>query len=257
MADDQEPHFSDEELEAALAGFEREFAQESKDEQSKDNAANTQDSAAAKQNSGESQQNDAAAAHASDAAESELDPASIDIPDDAAELDPSVGFDAELEGLLGNRAKTAVVITRIADADLLASFCQLTDISADCIGSNQGAVAVLRNLDGDSPEAAARDLTTVVAGMTVVLAVNRADKLEVTLYVQGKAAQTFAPPMLFASTSRFVEDLLLGITTVSTLESQGFEVQHSADFDHQRAMAVIAKHTKFGRGGSTKGSSIK
>ncbi|OZG67353.1 hypothetical protein [Bifidobacterium eulemuris] len=242
MADDQEPHFSDEELEAALAGFEKEFAQERETASPVDQPTAGADGAA-----------DADKKNETDAG---LDPASIEIPDDAAELDPSVGFDAELAGLLGNRAKIAVVVTRIADADLLAAFCQLADISADCIGSNQGAVAVLRNLDGDSPEAAARDLTTVVAGMTVILAVNRADKLEVTLYVQGEAARTFAPPMLFTSTARFVEDLLLGITTVNALREQGFEIEDSADFDHKRAMATIAKHTKFGRGGSTKGSSI-
>ena len=49
----------------------------------------------------------------------------------------------------------------VLPAELLAAFCQLSDISAACIGANQGAVAVLKNLDGDGPEAAAKDLTTV------------------------------------------------------------------------------------------------
>ena len=91
-----------------------------------------------------------------------------------------------------------------------------------------GAVAVLKNLDGDGPEAAA-DLTTVVSGMAVILAVNRADKLEVAMYVQGEAGQSFAPPVLFTSTPRFVEDLMLGIVTLNQLKTQGFEVVDSAD----------------------------
>ncbi len=50
--------------------------------------------------------------------------------------------------------------------------------------------------------------------MPAVLAINRADKLEATMYLQGKVGQTFAPPVLLTSTAQFVEDLLLGITDV-------------------------------------------
>ena len=129
---DDDMHFSDEELAKAMEGFEKEFAdEETSDESDADDAAG-------------------------------LD--GIDIPDDASAIDPSVGFDDALQGLLGNKAKMAALVTRIASAQLLAAFCQLSDVSADCIGSNQGAIAVLRNLDGDAPEAAARDITTVVGG---------------------------------------------------------------------------------------------
>ena len=198
---DDDIHFSDEELEAALDGFEKEF----------------RDS------------NAAAGEPANDAA---------------------TAFDDELQGLLGNKAKAAVLITRVASARLLAAFCQLSDVSADCIGSEEGAVAILRNLDGDGPEVAARDLTIVVSGMSLVLAVNRADKLEATVYLQGKPGQTIAPPLLFTSTAPFVEDLLLGITDEDGLIGTGMKVEQSADLDHDQAMAVIAEHTKFGRGSS-------
>ena len=77
----------------------------------------------------------------------------------------SLKFEDELQGLLGNRAKVAVIITRLTSPRLLSAFCELSDISAQCIGSAQGAVAVLRNLDGDGPEAAVKDMTIVVAGM--------------------------------------------------------------------------------------------
>ena len=148
---DDDIHFSDEELEAALDGFEKEF----------------RDSNAA---AGEPA-NDAAA-------DSPADDAGAADSGQAQEADTAAAFDDELQGLLGNKAKAAVLITRVASARLLAAFCQLSDVSADCIGSEEGAVAILRNLDGDGPEVAARDLTIVVSGMSLVLAVNRADKLE-------------------------------------------------------------------------------
>ena len=139
----------------------------------------------------------------------------------------------------------ALIVTRLASAELLAAFCQLSDISAACIGANQGAVAVLKNLNGDGPEAAAKDLTTVVSGMAVILAVNRADKLEVAMYVQGEAGQSFAPPVLF----------MLGIVTLNQLKTQGFEVVDSAGLDHDQAMQILANHTRRGRGG--RGSRIE
>ena len=175
---DDDIHFSDEELEAALDGFEKEF----------------RDSNAA---AGEPA-NDAAA-------DSPADDAGAADSGQAQEADTAAAFDDELQGLLGNKAKAAVLITRVASARLLAAFCQLSDVSADCIGSEEGAVAILRNLDGDGPEVAARDLTIVVSGMSLVLAVNRADKLEATVYLQGKPGQTIAPPLLFTSTAPFVD----------------------------------------------------
>lgn len=220
---DDDIHFSDEELEAALDGFEKEF----------------RDSNAA---AGEPA-NDAAA-------DSPADDAGAADSGQAQEADTAAAFDDELQGLLGNKAKAAVLITRVASARLLAAFCQLSDVSADCIGSEEGAVAILRNLDGDGPEVAARDLTIVVSGMSLVLAVNRADKLEATVYLQGKPGQTIAPPLLFTSTAPFVEDLLLGITDEDGLIGTGMKVEQSADLDHDQAMAVIAEHAKFGRGSS-------
>ena len=199
---DDDIHFSDEELEAALDGFEKEF----------------RDSNAA---AGEPA-NDAAA-------DSPADDAGAADSGQAQEADTAAAFDDELQGLLGNKAKAAVLITRVASARLLAAFCQLSDVSADCIGSEEGAVAILRNLDGDGPEVAARDLTIVVSGMSLVLAVNRADKLEATVYLQGKPGQTIAPPLLFTSTAPFVEDLLLGITDEDGLIGTGMKVEQSAD----------------------------
>ena len=225
-------HFSEEELEAAMAGFEQEFkdAEATKNERADNPSSEASDSSEASGNAESSE--------------------SSGIDDMLNAAEDSLKFEDELQGLLGNRAKVAVIITRLTSPRLLSAFCELSDISAQCIGSAQGAVAVLRNLDGDGPEAAVKDMTIVVAGMPAILAVNRADKLEATVYLQGKPGQTIAPPLLFTSTAPFVEDLLLGITDEDGLIGTGMKVEQSADLDHDQAMAVIAEHTKFGRGSS-------
>ncbi len=212
-------HFSEEELEAAMAGFEKEFNESLEDRSSDDSQP---------ESSGRE---------------------SSDIDKMLDEAENSLKFEDELQGLLGNRAKMAVIITRLTSARLLAAFCELSDISAQCIDSAQGAVAVLRNLDGDGPEAAVKDMTIVVSGMPAILAVNRADKLEATMYMEGRPGRTFAPPVLFTSTASFVEDLLLGITDMKALVDSGVNVVDSADLSRDEAMEILAEHTRFGRGG--------
>ncbi len=156
-------------------------------------------------------------------------------------------FDSELQGLLGNKAISAVLITQLGAAELLAALCALSDISARCIGSEIGAVAVIRNLDGDGPEAAAREITTVVSGLSVVLAVNRADKISSHLWMDGKEGQEFAPPVMLMSAPEFVEDLLIGSTTVAQLESEGHTIVDSGSIDHGGAYDILAKYMRFGR----------
>ena len=226
-------HFSEEELEAAMAGFEKEFQDEEVAQQNDAPAQVPFDQPDETVNS------DASSDESQDGLQSKEADAVL------SEAENSLSFDDELQGLLGNRAKVAVIITR------LAAFCQLSDISAQCLASPQGAVAVLRNLDGDGPEAAIKDLTTVVSGMPAVLAINRADKLEATMYLQGKVGQTFAPPVLLTSTAPFVEDLLLGITDVQGVRDSGVETVDSASLTRDDAMKILAEHTRFGRGSSS------
>ena len=224
-------HLSEEEVERALASFEAEFNED-------------QDRA------------DQPVDHSGSSVDDETGPNSEPADQSSVEPDEADGveadFDQELEGLIGNRAKAAVMVTRLASAELLAAFCQISDISAWCIQAHEGAVAVLRNLDGDGPEAAIRDLTTVVSGLSAILAVNRADKLEVTLWISGKSGQTLAPPILFAATADFVEDLMIGTTTVDRLRQDGAAIFDSGEYNREKAMGIIASHTRFGAGGSTR-----
>ncbi|WEV46232.1 hypothetical protein OZX62_07230 [Bifidobacterium sp. ESL0690] len=226
--------FSDEELQEALAGFEKEFADDSDDNnEAHNNAMGSDDSGNPGSGSGVNSEN------------GNTEQSDRKITDELDQMD----FDEELEGLIGNRAKVAILITRLISSELLAAFCQIADISADCMADENGAVAILHNLDGDAPENAARDLTQVVNGMPVVLSVNRADKLVSTLYVSGEPGQQFAPPVLFTTTPRCVEDLMLGITTVAELKEQSEHIVATADFDRKKALGVIADHTRSrGRG---------
>ena len=233
-------HLSEEEVERALASFEAEF---NENQDQVDHPARSDSSVDPAGSSGSAVDN-----------ETGLNSGSAD--ESSAKPDEAHGvaadFDQELEGLIGNRAKAAVMVTRLASAELLAAFCQISDIAAWCVQAREGAVAVLRNLDGGGPEAAIRDLTTVVSGLSAILAVNRADKLEATLWISGQSGQTLAPPILFAATADFVEDLMIGTTTVDRLRQDGATIFDSGEYDREKAMGIIASHTRFGAGGSTR-----
>ena len=86
---------------------------------------------------------------------------------------------------------------------------------------------MLKNLDGDGPEAAAGP-DHLVSGMAVILAVNRADKLEVAMYA-GRGWPEFRAARAVHLHTALVEDLMLGIVTLNQLKTQGFEVVDSAD----------------------------
>jgi hypothetical protein len=172
--------------------------------------------------------------------------------DELKDVDP---FESELEGILGNKAKAAVLITPLQQPELLSAFCVLAGVSAYCIGATQGAVAVLKDLEGSSPEGAAKDLTTVISGLSVVLAVNRADKLEAKLWINGEQGSDFAPPLLFMNVAEFVEDYMIGSTDLAGLKTSGLTIVDSGEMTRGEALKVIASHTKFrpGENGGTTG----
>ena len=107
----------------------------------------------------------------------------------------------------------------------------------------------MRNLNGDGPEAAAKDLTTVVSGMPAVLVVNRADKLEATMYPLGETRDNFvrrscSPPQRHSSRTSCwaspLDDILADNTSYD-----------AAALTREQALAILARHTKFGRGNSS------
>lgn len=87
--------FTDAELDNALAGFEREFKEESQENLNSENLENNQ-------KSDDNQENDF------------LDQAMRNIEE--------ANFEEDLQGLLGNKAKVALMITYVQPAQLLAAF---------------------------------------------------------------------------------------------------------------------------------------
>lgn len=192
-ADFDAAHFDDADLEAALEGFEKEFANADMNA-SADGAANGDTNAGAAANG------------------------------DVLGAD----FEDELQGILGNKAKGAVLCTHLASAELLAGICRLADIDALCVGDRYGAVAILRDLEGNAPETAAHDLTTVISGMDALLVVNRADKLEASIYTDGEAVEQIPPPFAFPTLAPFVEDYMIGLVDVAGIEAQAEETVDTA-----------------------------
>ncbi|PAU69158.1 hypothetical protein B1400_1160 [Bifidobacterium italicum] len=188
--DPDDVHFDDADLEAALEGFEQEFA-------------------------------------GTDGADSQP-PA--DGGDAAAGSGDVLGadFEDELQGILGNKAKCAVLCSHLASAELFAAICRLADVDALCVGDRYGAVAILRDLEGNAPETAAHDLTTVISGMDALLVVNRADKIEASIYADGAAVEQIPPPFAFPTLAPFVEDYMIGLVDVAGIEAQADETVDTA-----------------------------
>lgn len=191
--DPDDVHFDDADLEAALEGFEKEFA-------------------------------DTDGPDARPPADGGDAPASAGSDGDVLGAD----FEDELQGILGNKAKCAVLCSHLASAELFAAICRLADIDALCVGDRYGAVAILRDLEGNAPETAAHDLTTVISGMDALLVVNRADKIEASIYADGAAVEQIPPPFAFPTLAPFVEDYMIGLVDVAGIEAETDETVDTA-----------------------------
>lgn len=153
-------------------------------------------------------------------------------------IDPQ--FDEELAGILGNKAKIAILLTQILDARFLAALCKLCDVDALVVGFSTGSGAIMHNTQGALPEEAAKNLSELIAGLSVVACVNRADKITATHWFNGKQANDFTPPMLFASVDDTIEDLMIGTETMDDLTVAGYSQVESSSFSNdQEAMDYI------------------
>ena len=149
------------------------------------------------------------------------------------------GLDDQLRGILGEESKQAVLVTGLRNPDLLAAVCLMAQVDADCLGMRTGAIAVLRDRAGQGPEDAAKRFTTVVAGMTAVLIVNRADRLEAHAWVNGVEGAQIAPPVLLANLDENVEDLVISQMTVDMLREDGPKVFSTDDLTAEQAIDII------------------
>jgi hypothetical protein len=159
------------------------------------------------------------------------------------EFDEMDAFDEQLEGILGERAKSAVILTPLRSQRLLAAFCALCGIHADCVGGQDGAVALLTQLDGQAPEHAAASLSHLISGFSVILIVNRADKLVAKPWIDGKSGQKVPPPVVLAQEPPFVEDYLIGVEGRKSIHLQQNGIL-SKGITHDQASQIVLEETK-------------
>ncbi|WP_418969785.1 hypothetical protein [Alloscardovia omnicolens] len=158
-------------------------------------------------------------------------------------LDPA--FEAELDGIIGNKAKIAIIITNLASAHFLAALCRVMDVDARAVRFTTGAGALLADTQGSAPEDVAHALSESMSGLFVVLCVNRADKISITQWFNGQNVQKMAPPMFFNVLDPTIEDLMIGSQTPADLDMAGYEQVESSDFaTEDEAMEFIRQFMK-------------
>lgn len=209
--------FTDAELDNALAGFEKEF-QENENQNNSNNEDLLDDS-----NSSNQENN------------------SIE---EAMRGIEEANFEEDLQGLLGNKAKVAMMVTYVEPAKLLAAFCKMADVSATCFDEDKGSIAILKNLDGNGPEENVQEFVDFFRGMDVMLITNRADKLSANIYQYNKKPQEIVAPLALSLWSRTVEDLAICMETVDSIKKQGIEVHDSDDLSNMQAMKIFNKYGK-------------
>lgn len=189
--------FTDTELQAALANFEREFDQEQHSEKELDDLAydnGLQDfqSEDFREESSQSTGDDQVLNHLE-----------------------QESFQETVEELTGQKASAALIFSGMP-SNVFAALCNVAEIDCACapLQEDMGSVAVLRALCNDEPEQAAQVLSRAVTFQPFVFLVNRASKLEAYEYFDGKVRQKLIPAMVLTLVSRDVEDIVFGLTTL-------------------------------------------
>ncbi len=275
---------SDDDIEAALAGFEQDFndsddptiAQMNEALQRNENKAASASSpipSDAAVSSGSvadgAQTNDSASTDESttesldspdEAVDASEDGVADDFSDDDFDSDLADMSDMEsaLQQLLGEKASSAMLLTRVRDVDVLAAFAAICDIDAYCIADKTGAIAILKDLDGHHPEDAAQALTKLVNGMSVVLVVNRAGHIEAHQWVNATQGESFPPPIVFMNSPALVEDVMVGQADVTDVVASGdFTVIDTTDLNKAQSFQILQnfadrinkrQHRRFGFG---------
>ncbi|MDK7192272.1 hypothetical protein QP420_03300 [Bifidobacterium sp. UMB1197] len=164
--------------------------------------------------------------------------------DDAVKKIEQASFEEDLEGLLGKKAKCALFLTVVEPGELLAAFCKMAGINADCFSDENGGVAVLRDLDEDNPEKSVKKFTDYFRGMPAVLMVNRANKIDAKVYEYEQDVLDAVPPMILAMSARCVEDLMVCYSSVKDLKESGIEVTSTDDLSEDKAKEIFYKYGK-------------
>lgn len=237
--------FTDDELDAALASFEREFnnANSGNDAESSDSESSSDDYSESSESSDSygiyddiPNTIDLSKMHRSKEAE-----------EAARKFEEETSFEDTLEGLTGQKARSAIIITYCEGADLLSAFCKISQIPSICVMTGTSTVALLKNLDNDEPEAAVSRLSDLVGDMEMILIVNRANKLETSMYKYGEKRDAFLPsPVALTFLSEEVEDVVLGLKTMKDFHPS-VESFDPEDITFDGALSICKKYfSKYG-----------
>lgn len=219
---------SDADVDAAFANFEQEFADLDDPTIAQMNAALERNEEESREESQEESQRDSEAGSADVADLGATGGTSIDSPDSDgftddfdADIADVTDMESELAQMLGEKANCAMLLTQVRDADVLAAFAAIAGIDAYCIADRNGAIAVLKDLDGHHPEDAAQALTKLVNGMSVILLVDRANHIEAHQWVNASQGESFPPPIVFMNAPAFVEDVIVGEASIDDILHDG------------------------------------
>jgi|GEM_PF-469773 len=161
------------------------------------------------------------------------------IPDDLSGLDPTT---------LTEKAKRelAILVTRVAFPSALAGACALAGIEADVVGTEAGAVAMLRQIDDEAPEQAATAITQVVRGVPALLVTKSEGQISVSQFLDGKDTGPLPPAVVLTSAAEIVEELIVG--AIKPDEVPG--VVSSVGIGKVKALRMISEAAKPPRGHS-------
>lgn len=156
----------------------------------------------------------------------------IEIPDDLSGLDGA-----------STTPELAVLITQIAGAEPLAAACSLAQVDADAVPTDIGALAVLRNREGDGPARSAAALSTLVKGVPLILVERRHEQLTMTRWQDGERGDELAPGLVLSGATEELEDLLTGATTVGEIAG----VVASSSVSRWKAMRLLTSAARKAR----------
>ena len=259
--------FTDAELDAALASFEREFNNANSGNDAESSDSESSDSESSADDSSDSSDSESSADDSSDSSSDDSESSDSygiydDIPDTidlskmhrskeaeeaARKFEEETSFEDTLEGLTGQKARSAIIITYCEGADLLSAFCKISQIPSICVMTGTAAVALLKNLDNDEPEAAVLRLSDLLGDMEMILIVNRANKLETSMYKYGEKRDAFLPsPVALTFLSEEVEDVVLGLKTMKDFHPS-VESFDPEDITFDGALSICKKYfSKYG-----------
>ena len=162
---------------------------------------------------------------AGDPGENEPERNDITVPDDLSALtQPSADPDM------------AVIVTQIAGAEPLAAAASLAGLDLDAIPTPVGALAVLRDTSGSTPDDAAAALSQLVRGVPLVQVTRKGEQLTCVRWSDGERGDEISPALLLGGAPEQVEDILTGFVKPTDLDG----VVHSGSIGRMKAMRMLA-----------------